>query len=276
MTEQQSAIASTAIASTTVGLEPWLDALHTASKRLRSATDALSDEELRRPSFTGEWSIAQVLSHLGSAAQIGTTVLERGLAGDRTAPTREDMLPLWQHWDALDAPAQRAAWQEADARHLDLLDALDADRRRTLHVPSFAGWISVTAYAGYRLSEQSVHSWDVEVALDPAATIPPRETALLWERLDLVATRFRDAGTLARLRPRRLSLELTGPSRTLLLDLDRELHVRAREAVRPEGTLTGPAESVLRLFYGRNRPQDPVTATGSITLDDLRALFPGY
>jgi hypothetical protein len=58
------------------------------------------------------------------------------------------------------------------------------------------GLLSIPAYAGYRLSEQSVHAWDIEVALDPAATIPAPEAELLWERLDLVASRFRDADVL--------------------------------------------------------------------------------
>ncbi|MFI8185181.1 hypothetical protein ACIF70_32310 [Actinacidiphila glaucinigra] len=40
--------------------------------------------------------------------------------------------------------------------------------------------------------------------------------------------------------------------------------------------MSGPSEAVLRLVYGRNRPQDGVTARDGITLDDLRALFPGY
>ncbi|MFD6999898.1 hypothetical protein ACFWA5_27360 [Streptomyces mirabilis] len=56
--------------------------------------------------------------------------------------------------------------------------------------------------------------------------------------------------------------------------------VEPGEGVEPNalraGQLTGPAESALRLVYGRNRPQDPLTATGSISLDDLRTLFPGF
>ena len=40
--------------------------------------------------------------------------------------------------------------------------------------------------------------------------------------------------------------------------------------------MRGSAEAVLRLVYGRSRPQDGLEVTGKVTLDDLRQLFPGY
>jgi hypothetical protein len=121
-----------------------------------------------------------------------------------------------------------------------------------------------------------VHAWDTAVALDPASRIPAQEVALLGQRLDLVATRFRNAETLARLGPRQLAVELTGPQPTLLLDLDAELHVYPCEPAEPRRTVAGTAEAVLRLVYGRNRPQDGVKVIGAATFDDLRSLFPTY
>ncbi|MEV0049847.1 hypothetical protein AB0H34_05030 [Saccharopolyspora shandongensis] len=49
------------------------------------------------------------------------------------------------------------------------------------------------------------------MALDPSATIPPTEVELLWHRLGRIATRFRDAETLTRLKPAQVALELTEP-----------------------------------------------------------------
>jgi uncharacterized protein (TIGR03083 family) len=238
--------------------------------------DGLSDKELDQPSFADGWSIAQVLSHLGSAAEISTGLLERGIAGDETGPQRETVMPVWQRWDALSGPAQREAWRAADARHLQVLDSLDAQRRDSVRVPYFAGLLSVPAYAGYRLSEQSVHAWDIEVALDPRAAIPAPEVQLLWERLDLVATRFRDADTLTRLGTRQLTVTLTAPARTMLLDLGAELHLYPCEPAEPAGTVSGTAEAVLRLVYGRNQDEDGVSVTGSVSLQDMRSLFPGF
>jgi hypothetical protein len=119
---------------------------------------------------------------------------------------------------------------------------LDAEQLRSVRVPYFAGLPSIGEYAGYRLSEHAVHTWDVAVALDPAATIPAAEVDLLWQRLDLAG----------------------------------ELHLYPGRAVDPAATVRGSAEAALRLVYGRSRPQDGLEVTGKVTLDDLRQLFPGY
>jgi uncharacterized protein (TIGR03083 family) len=254
----------------------WLRALHDSSARLHNLVSGLSGEQLALPSCSKGWSIAQVLSHLGSAAEISTALVRRGIAGDTTGPRREQLLPVWRRWDSLPPAAQREAWQEADTRHLGLLDSLDPAQRGGIRVPYFSGLLDTAAYAGYRLSEQSVHAWDIEAALDPGAAIPSAEVDLLWERIDLIATRFRDGAVLARLGPRQVLVSLIGPTRRLTLDLDAELHLYAYEPMDPTGTVTGTAEAVLRLIYGRNRSDDAVRTSGTTTLEDLRRLFPGY
>lgn len=252
----------------------WLTALNTSSERLIKTVHDLPDDALSQPSFADGWSIAQVLSHLGSAAEICAVLLQRGIDGDTTAPTADDTRPVWQRWDTLSGPAQREAWFESDRRHRELLATLDPRQLVSVEIPYFAGLLSVPAYAGYRLSEQSVHAWDVEVALDPMATIPAPEVDLLWDRLDLVASRFRDVDVLERLASKQFAIEL--PDRTLTLDLNNELHLRDNAPTDPAATVAGPAEAVLRLVYGRNRPADGVIVTGDVTLADLRELFPGY
>jgi uncharacterized protein (TIGR03083 family) len=257
--------------------EDWLKALRATSERLDGRVRGLSEKDLARPSFAEGWSIAQVLSHLGSGAEIGVMLLERGIRGRTNGPVHDEVLPIWERWDALGPLEQRAAWQDANARHLGLLDSLNAAQHASARVPYFAGLLSVADYAGYRLSEQSVHGWDIAVALDPTTTIPADELRLLWKRLDLVATRFRDADTLSRLAPAQLAVTLTDEQRTLLMDLDSELHIYPANPADPAGTVTGTADTVLRLVYGRHRPgTDAVTAAGQLAVDDLRALFPGF
>src|SRR5215469_5739888 len=97
---------STETAPSTTSAEPWLAALHASSARLAAAVSGLRDEQLARPSFAKDWSIAQVLSHLGSAAENSTTLVERGIAGDNAVPRREDMEPVWHRWNALTGPEQ--------------------------------------------------------------------------------------------------------------------------------------------------------------------------
>ena len=265
-----------------MSVEPWLDALHASSARTAAAVEGLSDEELTGTSYAADWSIAQVLSHLGSGAEIFAGLLERGIAGKTETPSQQELEAIWDRWNALGAPEQRAQWRLADAHHLELIDSLGAEEREALRVPFFAGPLDLETYAGFRLSEQSVHGWDIEVALDPEAAIPAAETDLLWERLDLVASRARDAETLSRLAPANVAVTRTdAPQAAATLQLDAELHlVPGEPGDASAGSLTGPTEALLRLVYGRNRPElDGVTVvagTGSLTLDDLRALFPGF
>lgn len=259
------------------GRDRWLRALQATSDRLNDLVHDLSEEELTLSSFADDWSIAQVLSHLGSATEISMMLIERGIAGNTEGPVREDVLPVWERWDAMSPREQRSAWRKADARHLDLVGSLTGPQRDSVGVPYFAGLLSIPVYEGYRLSEQSVHAWDIAVALDPGATIPPDEVSLLWERIDLVATRFRDGATLDRLAPAQLAIELTDRGRRAFLDLGAELHIHPAEAAEPVGTLTGTTEAVVRLVYGRYRPEtDELKTTGPVLTEDLRALFPGF
>ncbi|MGI5248038.1 maleylpyruvate isomerase N-terminal domain-containing protein [Actinacidiphila glaucinigra] len=253
-----------------------LAAMHTASWRLGATVGGLSGEQLLTPSFADGWSLAQVLVHLGTGAELCTAAVRRGLTGDLTRPSREEIADVSEQWIPLKPTAQRDAWQEAESALLRLLDSLDAEVRASVTVPYFTGPVGFADFTGYWLSEQSVHTWDVAVGLDGTAAIPEPEVALLWDRIDMVASMSRDGDTLARLGPRQIAVELTDPERRLCLALGSEVHFLPCEGAEPTGTVSGPAEAVLRLVYGRNRPEDGVSARDGVTLDDLHALFPGY
>ena len=255
---------------------PWLAALESSSARLAERAAALTLDELDRPSFATDWSVAQVLSHLGSAAEISTTLLRRGIAGREDGPTAELVQPVWARWDGMSPGDQRSAWLEADARHRGALAELRPEDLDDVRIPYFSGLLDVATYAGYRLSEQSVHGWDIDVAMDDAAVIPAAEVDLLLERIDLVATRFRDGATLAELGTRQVAIELTDRPRGLTLDLGEELHLYPCTAGEAVGALAGRAEHVLRLVYGRHRPGDRLRVAGELALTDLQRLFPGY
>jgi hypothetical protein len=47
---------------------PWIEALRHSHDRLRAVAAPLGLSQLQRPSYAAKWSIAQVLSHLGSQA----------------------------------------------------------------------------------------------------------------------------------------------------------------------------------------------------------------
>ena len=58
---------------------PWISALRHSHNSLRANVEPLGADRLRQGSYCSEWSIAQVLSHLGSGAEIFSLFLEAGL-----------------------------------------------------------------------------------------------------------------------------------------------------------------------------------------------------
>src|SRR6266536_450269 len=86
---------------------PWIEALRHSHDRLRAVAGPLGLSQLQRPSYAAKWSIAQVLSHLGSQAEVFGLLLDAGLS--RQDPPGRDMFgPIWQTWDAKSAgPGRR-------------------------------------------------------------------------------------------------------------------------------------------------------------------------
>jgi uncharacterized protein (TIGR03083 family) len=253
--------------------------LAASHNHLDRLTADLDHNALTAPTQLPGWTVAQVLSHLGSGAEIGGHVLRRALQGAGDTVDRDTMTSIWDRWNAMNPTQQHRSRYEYDAGHLQILDGLDTSQRRTLRVPYFVGPLTVAEYAGYRLSEHAMHAWDVAVALDPGVLVEPGAAAVLWSRLARIASRFHDADVRHAIAPIDVALLPTddAPASTLV--------------IRPDGvTLTpdesgtvqvrGPVESLVRLVYGRldpdRRPHDHLHICGELSLDTLTILFPGY
>src|ERR1700685_2728392 len=74
--------------------DPWIDSPRSSRARVRALGGPLALDQLEKPSYAGEWSIAQVLSHLGSQAEIFGLFLEAGLTG-HDPPGMEQVRPIW-------------------------------------------------------------------------------------------------------------------------------------------------------------------------------------
>src|SRR5437667_64009 len=73
---------------------PWISALRHSHDRLRASVEPLGPDQLAQRSYPSEWTIAQVLSHLGSQAEIFGLILAAGLAGQEP-PGPEEFPPIW-------------------------------------------------------------------------------------------------------------------------------------------------------------------------------------
>jgi uncharacterized protein (TIGR03083 family) len=270
---------------------PWISALRHSHERLRAVVEPLGPDQVGQRSYATEWSIAQVLSHLGSQAEIFLLFLDAGLTG-QDPPGREQFEPVWDRWNARDPQAQAADGLRADQATVERFESLDADQQARLHLKMFGMELGTAGLARMRLGEHAIHTWDVAVALDPAATVAPDAVALLVDTLDQLAGRVGKPDG----KQRKVRVSATGPERQFILETgeavtltpaDGEVapeaglpETRLPEAGLPEAGLPElrlPAEALVRLVYGRmDEAHTPAAEAAGVDLGELRQLFPGY
>ncbi|WP_369263952.1 maleylpyruvate isomerase family mycothiol-dependent enzyme [Streptomyces sp. R35] len=256
-----------------------IDALRSGHDYLTSVVRGIAAADLGRPSGATEWDVSQVLSHLGSGAEIGLATLEGALNG--TGPQGGDFnKSVWARWDAM-SPAERAeGFVTANETLVRRYEGLDQRTREELRID--LGFLPVpvdlATAAGLRLGEFAHHSWDVEVAFDHTASLAPAATELLLDQVGLLIGFLGKADALDGRRAD-LAVRTTAPVRAFGLGLGDTVTLTDQPA-QPDAVLSAPAEWWLRLTTGRHAPAytpSTVTLTGdSLTLDDLRRVFPGF
>lgn len=253
-------------------------ALRSGHDELATAVRALGPQDLVRPSAASEWQVSQVLSHLGSGAEIFLAALTAAQEG--TAPPDADFSrSVWARWDAMSPTEHADGFLHANEQLVKAYESLDAAAREHLRVDlGFLPQSVDVATAGrFRLSEFALHQWDVAVVFDPRATVAPRAVPLLLDTAASLMGWLARPGALAG-RTATLALNLRDPDRSAALHLGETVTV-GDAPERPDGELTAPAEAWLRLATGRLRPAytpETVRLTGPLDLDDLRKVFAGF
>ena len=255
--------------------DPWIGTLRRSHDRLQALVGPLGQDQLEQRSYASEWSIAQVLSHLGSGAEIFGLFLEAGLAG-QDPPGREAFGPIWNTWNAKNPQAQAADGLRADEATVERFESIDPDQKARLRLQIFGMDMDTTGLARMRVSEHTIHTWDVAVALDPSATVAPDAVGLLIDTVgQLVARSAKPDG-----KQRRLLVSTTDPERHFILETGDAVSLTESDG---SGSSDGlpelrlPAEALVRLAYGRLGPSHtPPVETDGVDLDDLRPLFPGF
>lgn len=226
-------------------------------------------------SGASEWSIADVLSHLGSGAEITLVPISAAITG--AAVSEQHNEAVWARWDAAAPADQASAFVDHDARLVEALESLSAEQRASLRVD--LGFVpepvALEVALGLRLNEVAQHSWDVQAGLDPAATLDEEAAELLVGqyagglgfmlgfigKADAV-----DEPAVVEAFGHGLVIEET----VLLID---------EPPVAPTGAFVGQREAFVRLLGGRLAPSytpEGVHVSGNVTLDDLRRVFPGF
>ncbi|MGW3346139.1 maleylpyruvate isomerase family mycothiol-dependent enzyme [Nonomuraea rubra] len=256
-----------------------ITALRTGHDSLAAAVSSFGDDDLARRSGSAEWDVSEVLSHLGSGSEIASATLRAALDG-KPAPGRDFMQSVWDRWNAMTRGERAAGFLRSSQALTELYESLDRDTRTNLRIDlGFLPQPVDVATAGrMRLSELTLHAWDVRVAFDEHATLAPEATReLLHGAPDLLGWAAKPeqlAGERAV-----LHVTTTEPASEFALRLGERVSVDFDVAGQADGTLLLPAESWLRLVAGRLAPghtPEGVVTTGAADLGLLRRVFPGY
>ena len=101
--------------------------------RLRAVVEGLTDDQLAAQSGAEKWTIADVLSHLGSGAEIARYSLLTALGDDGSATDRPTNQDVWDRWNALPPTEQASGFLESDRRLVELYESLTPEQRETTH-----------------------------------------------------------------------------------------------------------------------------------------------
>ncbi len=258
----------------------WIAALRENHERLASLIQSLGADQASARSYCSDWTIAQVMSHLGSGAEIAMMMLPVAL-GEGEPGGVEAFQPVWDAWNAKSPDAQVADGLAADEAQVRQLEQLSDERLAEIRMPFFGLDLDAVGLIRLRLSEHALHTWDVEVALDPAAVVPPDSVALL---IDIVPQFLAPRLGKPQEKPLRVRIRTTGPDRDYLLVAAEAVSMADLQAdsgpadAAAAAEVSMPAEALLRLAYGRldpaHTPADVIAAPAD--LDRLRAMFPGF
>jgi uncharacterized protein (TIGR03083 family) len=232
--------------------------------------EPLSDVQLDEPAYPAEWTVADVLSHIGSGAVIMLRRLD-DIVEESTTP--DDFASgVWETWDAKGSRAKANDALVADRDLLERIESISDEARSTFRFSMGPVELPFDGFVGMRLNEHALHTWDVEVTMDPTATLPSESAACIVDNLELIA-RFTASppGSV-----RTIAVRTDQPKRDFSVELSADAVTLGAGDRSLQPDLELPAESFVRLVYGRLDPaHTPSTIRGSATLEELRQVFPG-
>jgi uncharacterized protein (TIGR03083 family) len=254
------------------GTKEAIAALSKSHEKLSGFVAKSDAAAFRKQSGSRQWTVADVLSHLGSAAEIGFNTLTSGKADMDAAPA------IWDRWNAMSPEDKASNFVASNERLVAAYEGIDDDElaHRRLDLAYLPAPIDVGFLAAMRLSEVGLHAWDIDVAFDPAARVEQHLVPFILQ----VLPRFGGFYAKGKGKTGTVAFRTTEPEGLYTLELREDgaaFYTGGAEAVGTRVTL--PAEALVRLTAGRLRsdhqPSD-VSVEGDLSLDDLRQVFPGY
>jgi uncharacterized protein (TIGR03083 family) len=247
-----------------------LAALQASVARLRGIVGDIGPAGVRQSAYPSEWTVADVLSHIGSGGVIMRRGLEDSLSGRE--PDGSFNQTVWDEWNAKAPEDQAAEALVADAALMSALDGVSEEQRASFTVSMGPMTLDFDSFVGLRLSEHVVHTWDVEVVAAPGAALSPEGVPIIIDRVGMIAGLVgRTPGTDTTVR-----VSTSDPGRHLALVFTPDSVALVPSEPGSDPDLTLPAEAFIRLVYGRLDPEHTPPGVEGPVLDGLRAVFPGF
>ena len=244
-------------------------ALHASVDHLAKMVDGLGPDRIRQPAYPSDWTVADTLSHLGSGAVIMRRGFEDGVAGrDADGDFNQS---VWDEWNAKSPEDQAADALDADAALMAALDSATDGQLEALRFAMGPMTLDFPTFAGLRLNEHVLHTWDVDVVDDPGAPLLADAVPVVIERLGLiVGWAGRTPGSDAT-----VSVRTTDPGHELTVVMTPDSVALTPSGPGSEADLTIPAEAFIRLVYGRLDPDHTPAGVRGSAVEQLRQVFPG-
>ena len=246
-----------------------IDALRTSVIHLHALVEPLSDAQLEMPAHPTEWSVADTLSHLGSGAVIMKRRVEDAHVGAETpADFAQPVRDVWNAKAPRDLARDAVA---ADEALLEEIGAIPFEDRETFNFTMGPMTFDYKEFINLRLTEHVLHTWDIEEAYDRDVVLDPEAVPFIVDNLDL-AVRY-TAKPIGK--DQVIQIRTTEPQREFTLTLSNDsVTLEPAEPVDVHD-LEIPAESFIRLVYGRLDAEHTPASIDYASLDDLRQVFPG-
>lgn len=247
-----------------------LDALEHSVNHLRSTVEVMTEDQYVASAHPTEWTVAHVMSHLGSAAIISKRGIDDSLAGRETPPDFNQS--VWDVWNAKTPHAQVTDSLDADRALLERMQGLTPDERERFHRNLGPMRLNFDQSVRLRLGEHALHTWDIEEAFDPSVTLQPEAVPFLFDNLKIIL-RFAAKPTE---QVYTLHIKTTEPQRDFELSQDGDsVTLNEVEGMRVVD-LELPAEAFIRLTYGRLDEKHTPAGLDTTHLNELRRVFPGF
>lgn len=139
--------------------EELLKALRSNPVTLRTLVRGLSDAELRRRPADGEWSVLEVVAHLGDTEERTIARVRRMLDEDNpTLPGYDqEALAIERRYNEMDFDEALERFERLRAEHVALLESLDGEawQRRGTHTEQ--GPMTIQTFESHSVGEDSDH-----------------------------------------------------------------------------------------------------------------------